>query len=161
MARHPAPLRTQLVRVLDWDEAHAGFDKATGGIPVDARGTVPQGFAHSPWHILEHLRIAQKDILAFCTDATYMHDLRWPDDYWPTDSAPPGRADWDTSLADYQADREALQQLASDSHVDLLAPVPTGNANQTTLRGILLAASHASYHLGELVAVRRALGIWP
>ena len=157
----PGSLRTQLARVLDWNEAHVGFDKATAGIPEHARGALAPGFAHSPWQIVEHLRTAQKDILRFCVDSAYVHDLRWPDDYWPTDPAPLGRSDWDTSLADYRADREALKRLAEDSHIDLLAAVPTGKAHQTALRGVLLAASHASYHLGELVAVRRALGIWP
>jgi uncharacterized damage-inducible protein DinB len=156
----PAALRTQLASVLDWGESHVSFDKATGGIPADTRGAQAQGFAHSPWQLLEHIRIAQKDILAFCTSPTYVHDLTWPEDYWPSDAAPTDEAAWDHSIAGYKTDREALQQCALNVHADLLAPVPTGDVNQTLLRGILLAASHASYHLGQLVAVRRALGIW-
>ena len=160
MVQSPDPLRTQLAWILDWEEAHVGFDKATGGIPTDKRGAQAPGFAHSPWQLMEHIRIAQKDILAFSVSPTYVHDLSWPDDYWPTDPAPPDAATWDASIASYKADRETLQQLALDAQGDLLARVPTGDANQTVLRGILLAASHTAYHLGQLVAVRRALGIW-
>ena len=160
MVQSPDPLRTQLASHLNWEEAHVDFDKATGGIPADKRGAQAQGFAHSPWQLLEHIRLAQKDILAFSVSPTYVHDLNWPDDYWPVDPAPPGAAAWEDSIASYKADLETLQTLALNAHTDLLAPVPTGDLNQTVLRGILLAASHASYHLGQLVAVRRALGIW-
>ncbi len=91
---------------------------------------------------------------------TYEYDLRWPDDYWPPDPAPHDPAAWGHSIVDFKADRKTLQQLALSANTDLLAPVPTGAVNQTVLRGILLAASHASYHLWQLVAVRRALGSW-
>ena len=160
MVQPPDALRTQLASILDWEEGHVGFDKATAGVPADKRGAQAQGFAHSPWQLLEHIRIAQKDILAFCVSPTYVHDLSWPDDYWPTDPVPPGAAAWDDSIAGYKTDCAALQQLALNAQADLLAPVPTGDMNQTVLRGILLASSHASYHLGQLVAVRRALEIW-
>jgi uncharacterized damage-inducible protein DinB len=161
MAEHFAPLRTQLAHVLDWDESHVGFEKAVGGIAADKRGAQAQGFEHSAWQLLEHIRIAQKDILTFCVSPTYTHDHKWPDDYWPENPAPPDAAAWEDSIASYKADRETFRQLALDTRTDLLAPAPTGDATQTVLRGILLAASHASYHLGQLVAVRRALGIWP
>lgn len=161
MPQSPGPLRSQLASVLDWEEAHVGFDKATSGIAEDKRGAQAQGFEHSPWQLLEHLRIAQEDILNFCVNETYVYDLNWPADYWPTDEAPPDATAWNESIANYKADRETLRRLALDAQADLLAPVPTGNASQTVLRGILLAASHTAYHVGQLVAVRRALGIWP
>lgn len=160
MPQPPDPLRTQIASLLDWEEAHVGFDKAIGGIPADKRGAQAQGYEHSPWQLLEHIRIAQKDILNFCASPTYVHDLGWPDDYWPTNPAPPDAAAWNDSIASYKTDRESLRQLALDGRADLLAPVPTGDVNQTVLRGILLAVSHTAYHLGQLVAVRRALGIW-
>ena len=160
MTQSPDPLRTQLAWLLDWEEAHVGFDKATSGIAADKYGAQAQGFEHSPWQLLEHIRIAQKDILDFCVSPTYAHDLSWPDDYWPTDPVPPGATTWNDTIASYKADRESLRQVALDARADLLAPVPTGDANQTVLRGILLAASHTAYHLGQLVAVRRALRIW-
>jgi hypothetical protein len=153
-------LRDHLVRVLDWEEAHVGFDKAVDGIPPEKRGARAAGFEHSPWQLLEHIRIAQEDILDFCVNAAYKHTMKWPDDYWPKDPAPPSQNAWTTSVASYVRSREALKRVAREVE-DLTAKVPTGKGNQTYLRGILLAADHAAYHVGQLVAVRRALAIWP
>jgi uncharacterized damage-inducible protein DinB len=151
-------LRAQLVRILDWEEAHVGFDKALARIPPAGRGKRARGFEHSIWEILEHMRIAQQDILSFCIDESYEHLLKWPDDYWPT-KAVPGDAAWKKSLASFRRDREAMKDLARQTK-DLLVPVPTGEPNQTYLRAILMLADHNAYHLGQLIAVRRALGIW-
>ena len=104
------PLRDQLVRLLDWEEAHVGFDKAVEGIPPDLRGSRAAGFEHSPWQLLEHLRLAQKDLLDFCVNAGYVHALTWPDDYWPKDPAPPDAAAWTRSIEDFKADRDTLKQ---------------------------------------------------
>ncbi len=152
-------MRTHLVRVLDWEEAHAGFDAAVDGIPADKRGAHAPGFEHSPWQLLEHMRLAQKDLLDFCLNHRYVHTLKWPDDYWPS-PAPKSAVDWTNSVADFKAHRETLKQLAADTTVDLFATVPTGKGDQTYLRSILLVVDHNAYHLGQLVAVRRALGIW-
>jgi uncharacterized damage-inducible protein DinB len=152
-------IRDHLVRVLDWEEAHVGFDKAVDGIPPDKRGALAAGFEHSPWQLLEHLRIAQEDILDFCVNASYEHVMKWPDDYWPKNPAPPDGTAWTNSIAAYTRSREALKQLARDVE-DLTATVPTGKDKQTYLRAILLVADHAAYHVGQLVAVRRALGVW-
>ena len=154
------PLRAQLVRFLDWEEAHVGFDKAVEGIAAGARGARAQGFEHSVWQLLEHMRLGQHDILDFCVNPTYVHELKWPDDYWPKDPAPPSAKAWDDSLAAFRADREKLKELARNETIDLFTLVPTGKGHQTVLRGILLVADHNTYHLGQLVAVRRALGIW-
>lgn len=152
-------LRDHLVRLLDWEEAHVGFDKAVKGIPADKRGACPAGFEHSPWQLLEHIRIAQDDILEFCVNAKYEHRMTWPDDYWPKEPGPTSAGAWADSVAAYVRGREELKRLARDVE-DLTAKVPTGNATQTYLRAILLAADHAAYHVGQLVDVRRALGIW-
>jgi uncharacterized damage-inducible protein DinB len=152
-------LRDQLARVLDWEEAHVGFDTAVKGIPVDKRGACPQGFEHSPWQLLEHLRLAQDDILDFCVNPNYEHTMKWPDDYWPS-PAPSSEKAWNGSVASFTASREKVKALARDVK-DLTAPVPTGKASQTYLRAILLVADHTAYHVGQLVAVRRALGVWP
>jgi hypothetical protein len=149
-----------LVRLLDWEEAHVSFDKAVEGIPAGLHGSRAAGFDHTPWQLLEHLRIAQKDLLDFCVNAEYVHALEWPQDYWPQDPAPPDPAAWDASIADFRTDREKLKQLVRDVHVDLFAAVPTGRAQHTYLRAILLVADHNAYHVGQLVAVRRALGSW-
>jgi hypothetical protein len=161
MTSTPDALRAQLVRVLDWEEAHAGFDKAADGIPPGQRGSSIAGFTHSPWQLIEHLRLAQRDILDFCLNANYVHSLEWPDDYWPKNPAPPGPDAWDASLASIRADRETLKRLVRDNQIDLFATVPTGKGNHTYLRAILLVVDHNAYHLGQLVAVRQALGVWP
>jgi len=152
-------IRDHLVRVLDWEEAHVGFDKAIDGIPADKRGVKAPGFEYSAWQLLEHMRLAQDDILDFCVNPSYVHNLKWPDDYWPS-SAPPTDAAWNESVASFVRAREKVKALARDVD-DLTAPVPTGTATQTYLRAILLVADHTAYHVGQLVALRRALGVWP
>jgi uncharacterized damage-inducible protein DinB len=153
-------LRDHLVRVLDWEDAHVGFDKAVDGIPPDKRGARAAGFEHSPWQLLEHIRIAQEDILDFCVNNAYEHTMEWPDDYWPKDPTPPSENAWRDSIASYAGSREELKRLVRKVE-DLTAKVPTGKGHQTYLRAILLTADHTAYHVGQLVAVRRALGIWP
>src|SRR5215210_6468460 len=130
-----AQIRDHLVRVLDWEDAHAGFDAAVAGIPEDVRGTEVEGL-HSPWQLLEHLRRTQRDILEFCRDRDY-RELEWPEDYWPPTSKPPSAAAWDKSVEEFRTDRSALQRLAVDPHVDLAARVPHGTG-QTYLRELLL-----------------------
>jgi hypothetical protein len=159
MKQPPAPLRAQLVRLLDWQEAHVSFDKAVDAIPVGKRGSRAPGFDHTPWQLVEHMRLAQHDLLDFSTNPKYVHALRWPDDYWPP-PAPPRPAAWNGSIAAFKADREKLKRLVRDPRVDLHALVPTGKGRQTYLRGVLLVVDHTAYHVGQLVAVRRALGIW-
>ena len=153
------PIRDHLVRVLDWKEAHATFQQAVDGIPADKRGARAAGFEHSPWQLVEHIRIAQDDILDFCLNSAYKHTMKWPDDYWPKDPAPPNQQAWTDSIAACVRSREALKRLAKDIE-DLTARVPTGKGHQTFLRAILVAADHAAYHVGQIVAVRRALGAW-
>jgi uncharacterized damage-inducible protein DinB len=161
MAERPDALRAQLIGVLDWEEAHVGFDKAVDGIPEDKRGSRAAGLEHSPWQLLEHLRIAQNDILDFCVNPRYVHSLKWPQDYWPDGPAPAGGTAWNASVETFKADREKLKELVRDARVDLFARVPTGKEPHTYLRAILLIVDHNAYHLGQLVAVRRTLGIWP
>ena len=152
-------LREQLVRLLDWEEAHVGFDKAVDGLAADTRGARAPGFEHSVWELLEHMRIAQEDILDFSVNPKYVHQLKWPDDYWPKHPAPPNATAWDEAIASFKRERDKFKTLARDT-TDLYALVPTGKGNQTYLRAILLLADHNTYHLGQLVAVRRALGAW-
>jgi uncharacterized damage-inducible protein DinB len=153
------PIRTIIARLLDWEDAHASFDKIVSSLPPKLRGQVPAGLPYSPWQLLEHLRITQQDILDFCVNASYK-ERDWPDDYWPRTKAPPKGSAWDESLERFRKDREALKQLALDERIDLMAVVPAGE-DQTYLRELLLVADHTAYHLGELVVVRRALGAWP
>jgi hypothetical protein len=150
-------LRAQLLRLLDFKEAHVDFDKAVDGVPPDARGRIPAGASHSLWQILEHLRIAQNDIWDFSVNAGYEHKT-WPDDYWPKDPAPPDDQAWERSIAAYRRDREAMIHLVQDQS-DLFAAIPHGTG-QTYLREVVLVSHHASYHLGEMVTLRRLLGVW-
>ena len=151
-------VRAQLVTLLDFKEAHVDFDRAVTGIPPRLRGQRPPGTEHSLWQLVEHLRIAQADILEFCRTARYK-EKKWPDDYWPTALRPRNAAAWTGSLAGYRRDRRALQKLAANPTIDLLAAIPHGTG-QTWLREILLVADHNAYHIGQIVALRRRLGIW-
>lgn len=151
--------RTEIARLLDWEDAHAAFDKVVGGLPPGLQGRVPPGLPYSPWQLLEHIRRTQEDILEFCRNRDY-EERRWPDDYWPESAAPPSTGAWETSVTAFRQDRDALKRIALDTRLDLSAKVPAGDG-QTYLRELLLAADHTSYHLGELVVVRRALGAWP
>jgi uncharacterized damage-inducible protein DinB len=154
----PDALREQIAKLLDWEEAHVGFDKALAGLAAASRGVRPAGSTHSAWELVEHIRICQRDILSFCVDAEYQ-EHQWPGDYWPPTPAPPTALAWDASLEGYRRDREALQQLARNTTIDLLGKVPNGSG-QTYLRELLLVADHTSYHVAQLVDLRRQLGAW-
>ena len=151
-------LRTQLATVLEWHDAHADFDTAVEGLPAELRGRAPDGLPYSPWQLVEHLRLAQHDILDFCRNPAYQ-EMRWPHDYWPAAAEPPSPGAWEESIAGFRRDREALRALALDPDLDLFAAIPHGQG-QTYLRELLLVADHNAYHLGQLVAVRRLLGAW-
>ena len=154
----PAALRAHLTRLLDWRDAHLGFDAAVDGVSFELCGRMPDGLPYSPWRLLEHLRLTQRDILEFCRNPAYV-EPDWPDDYWPPTDAPPTSSAWEGSVAAYRRDRDALKQLAADSAIDLFARIPHGSG-QTYLRELLLVADHTAYHVGELMAVRRLLGAW-
>ena len=153
-----AAFREQLRKLLDWEEAHVGFDAAVDGVPDKLRGEKPAALPYSPWQLLEHLRITQHDILEFCRNPAY-EEPNWPADYWPAADAPPTAAAWDESIRQFRDDRTALQQLAMDGTLDLTARIPHGSG-QTYLRELVLVADHNAYHIGELIIVRRLLGIW-
>jgi hypothetical protein len=151
-------LRQHLAKILDWEEAHVGLDRALADLPEELRGQRPAGAPHSPWEVLEHIRRAQHDILTFAVGAEYV-GLKWPDEYWPESPAPRSAGVWNDSISRCRADREALRRLALDPSVDLGARIPRGEG-QTYLRAILLAADHTAYHTGELVTLRKQLGAW-
>jgi hypothetical protein len=158
MVATPEPLRAQLAALLDWEDAHGAYDSAVEGLPASLRGRTPPGLPYSPWQLVEHLRITQRDILDFCRNPAY-EEMTWPDDYWPSDPAPPSARAWDESLEAFRRDREELRALANDRSIDLFDRIPHGSG-QTYLRELLLVADHNSYHVGQLIAVRRLLGAW-
>lgn len=153
-----ARLREQVATLLEWDDAHAGFDAATANFEGRLRGVTPPGFPHSAWQILEHLRLAQRDILEFCEPRAYV-ERKWPEAYWPAASVPDSPSAWEESVAAFREDRKALVAMARDPAIDLFARVPHGK-EQTYLRELLLVADHNAYHVGQLILIRRALGIW-
>jgi uncharacterized damage-inducible protein DinB len=151
-------LRDHVAALLRWEDAHAGMDRIVHGVPTDRWGDRATGLPHTLWQLLEHLRISQLDILEFCLNPGYVQPS-WPEDYWPDASVRPTAAAVKKSVAGLRKDLDALAALALDRKVDLFARIPHGTG-QTYLRELLLVADHTSYHLGQMVMVRRALGIW-
>lgn len=152
-------LRLHLGRVLDGRNAHVDFEGAVADLPAALCGRRPEGMPHSPWEVLEHLRIAQEDILEFSRRPDWTSP-GWPEGYWPAGPKPPDDGAWDRTLDAFRADLTAMKDLVLDPDRDLHQPFPWGEGH-TLLREALLLADHNAYHLGELVAVRRLLGAWP
>jgi hypothetical protein len=151
-------LGKHLVYLLQEGGAHATFDAAVKGIPPPLRGKRPRGLPHSPWELVEHMRIAQRDILDFSRNPKYALP-KWPEGYWPPKSAPPSAAAWTKSIRSFRDDLKSMCNLVTDPATNLFAKIPWGDG-QTILREALLAADHTSYHVGQLILVRRLLGIW-
>ena len=153
-----AALRTHLLELLSGGGAHLPFDKVVADLPAGLRGARPDGVPHSPWRLVEHMRIAQWDILEFCRNPRHVSPS-FPEGYWPKGNAPLDSGAWDHTLAAFRADLRAMQDLVAEPAVDLFSPIPHGEG-QTVLREALLVADHNAYHLGQLVVVRRMLGAW-
>lgn len=157
MAKDEA-LRQHLVNLLTLGNAHVTFDDAIKGLAPELRGKRPKGAEYSAWQLLEHLRIAQWDILEFSRDAEHKSP-KWPEGYWPQKPAPPDEKAWDRSVRAFRRDLKAMSALVADPRTNLFAKIPHGDG-QTILREALLAADHNAYHVGQLVLVRRLLGAW-
>ena len=151
-------IREIVARSLSWEEAHATFDAAVANLAVDLRGTRPDNFPHSVWELVEHIRIAQEDLADFMERADY-HQYKWPDEYWPSNPAPPSEKAWGDSIAAVLRDREHIREITMRESIDLTAKIPWGNG-QTYLRTILVAVDHTAYHVGQILAVRKLLGAW-
>ena len=151
-------LRKHLLYLLGGGGAHVDFDSAIAGWPAKLRGSKPKGLPHTAWQLLEHMRIAQWDILEFSRNPKHVSP-EWPEGYWPATDAPPSPAAWNKSVSTFQADLKAMMSLVKSPRRDLFARIPHGEG-QTILREALLVADHNAYHLGELVYLRRALGAW-
>jgi hypothetical protein len=153
-----ASLREHLLALLHGGHAHADFGAAVRNLTPALRGKRPKNAEHSPWEIVEHLRIAQGDILEFSRDAKHQSP-DWPSGYWPATAAPPDDKAWDKSARAFRRDLKAMCDLVQKPTTDLYARIPHGNG-QSILREALLVADHNAYHLGQLVLVRRLLGAW-
>jgi hypothetical protein len=150
------PLREHVVNLLSGNGAHVDFDQAVAGFPPDLQGKIIPGAPHTAWQLLEHLRIAQWDILEFSRNPKHVSPA-WPEGYWPKTAAPPDNDAWDNSVRQFRQDLDAMCKLVSDPGKDLLARIPHGEG-QTLLREALVLADHNSYHLGQLVFLRKTLG---
>jgi len=159
MAAKLDPLRKEIIFQLKGGHAHAPFEQVVAKFPQKLQGVVPQGLPYSAWQLLEHLRLAQVDMLQFCRSKNYK-EKRWPDDYWPNSPEPPNARAWDASVRKIKVDRQAFIKLISNAKVDLFAPLPWGDG-QTLFHEACLILDHNSYHLGEIVTIRRLLGAWP
>jgi DinB superfamily len=151
-------LRTQVVKLLSEGQAHAPFEQAFDDVPAPLRGKVPPGCPHSLWQLLEHLRIAQWDILEFSRNPKHVSP-DFPSGYWPRGAEPPNDAAWDKTMKAFQSDLKEMNALIENSKTDLFAKIPHGK-DQTVLREALVLADHNAYHLGQAVLVRRLLGNW-
>jgi hypothetical protein len=151
-------LREHVLDLLRGRNAHIDFDKAVADLPSNLRGIKPKGAPHTAWQLLEHMRIAQWDILEFSRDPKHVSPA-WPEGYWPKTEAPPSPAAWNNSLRKFRADWKAVAKLVADKKKNLFARIPHGTG-QTVLREALLVADHNAYHVGQLVLLRRLLGAW-
>jgi hypothetical protein len=151
-------LRKHVAELLSGGGAHATFEDAVKGIPSELRGSKPAGFPHSAWMLLEHMRIAQWDILEFSRSRKHVSP-KWPEGYWPSSEIPPDDRAWDKSIQQFRRDLKALQDLVAAPQTDLFGRIPWGDG-QTILREALLVADHNAYHVAQLVDVRRLLGVW-
>ena len=150
--------RAIVASALDWEQAHATFDAAVKDLPAALRGRRPRNFPHSVWDIVEHIRLAQEDLLDFMTNPRYVAPA-WPDDYWPKSPAPPTRTAWAKSLKAIRRDCRKLQKLTQKRSLDLTRRIPWGQG-QTYLRTILVVLDHTSYHTAQIVDVRRLHADW-
>ncbi len=151
-------LRQHIVELLKGGHAHAKFEDAVKGLPAKIRGAKPENFPHSPLMLVEHIRIAQWDILEFSRNAKHKSP-KWPEGYWPKTAEPPSADAWDKSVEQVHADLKAMEDLVNDPKTDLFAKIAGGDG-QTILREALLIADHNAYHVAQLIDVRRLLGDW-
>jgi hypothetical protein len=151
-------LRDHVLYLLRDGGAHLSFDHAVADLGAELRGVKPPNVPHSPWRLVEHMRIAQWDILEFVRNPQHVSP-NFPDGYWPKGDAPPDPDAWDRTLQAFRSDLKAMEDIVADPATDLFAAIPSGQG-QTILREALLIADHNAYHLGQLVIVRRALGAW-
>ncbi len=152
-------LREQLLALLHGGNAHMTFDQAVADFPMDAINRKPPHVSYTPWHLLEHIRIAQWDILGFVRKPNHTSP-EWPVGYWPAADAQADPSQWQKTITNFHSDLQALQDLVADPAVDLLGPIPHAK-NYTILREILLVADHNAYHIGEFGILRQLMGTWP
>ncbi len=153
-------LRKHVLALLQARGAHLDFDDAVADFPLELINAFPPNVPYTPWHLVEHLRIAQWDILEYVRNPRHVSPP-WPDGYWPDRSAKADAATWERSIQSFRSDLQAMQDMVADPQVDLFAPIPHGYGGHTVLREALLVADHNAYHVGELAILRQVMGAWP
>ncbi len=151
-------IRDHVLKLLKGRQGHVDFETVLANLPQEFQGKKPEGAPHTPWKLLEHMRIAQEDILEFSRDPKH-ESPKFPEGYWPDSQTPPDEGAWQKSVTSFAADLQAMADLVADPSTDLYARIPHGSG-QTVLREALLVADHNAYHLGQLVLLRRLLGVW-
>ncbi|MGC4107897.1 MAG: DinB family protein [Thermomicrobiales bacterium] len=161
-ASSPTVTRDQVLTLLDGGNAHMSLDEAIADFPLDAMNAYPPNVSTTPWHILEHIRMAQRDILDFMRDPAYQ-ELEWPRDYWPAPDASATEADWEATVVGIRADLAAIRAIVADPATDLDGLVVNAgdDPKYTVMRQALLVADHNAYHLGEFAILRQVMGTWP
>ena len=151
-------IRDHVLKLLKGRQGHVDFETVLANLPQEFQGKKPEGAPHTPWQLLEHMRIAQEDILEFSRDPKH-ESPKFPEGYWPDSQTPPDEGAWQKSVTSFAADLQSMADLVADPSTDLYARIPHGSG-QTVLREALLVADHNAYHLGQLVLLRRLLGVW-
>lgn len=151
-------LREQLLALLRGGNAHLGFDDAVANFPLEHINTKPPNVSYTPWHLLEHIRIAQWDILEFVRNPDHVSPS-WPEGYWPAPDEQADQARWQQTIDEFQADLKAIEDLVTDPDTDFFSPIPHA-PGYTILREILLVADHNAYHIGEFAILRQVMDTW-
>jgi hypothetical protein len=152
-------LRSQLLALLDGGHAHMSLDQATSDFPIDRINERPPNVSYSPWALLEHIRLAQEDILRFVEEPDYQSPP-WPKGYWPAEDETADADRWESTLADYRRDLKSLRDKVEDPNADLTGDLPHA-PGYSLLREILLVCDHTAYHAGEFAILRQVMGTWP
>jgi hypothetical protein len=151
-------LREQLIQLLRGGKAHCSFSEAISEFPLDFINSKPPNVAYTPWHIVEHIRLAQSDILEFVRDPSHVSP-KWPEGYWPDPDAEADEVQWQASLESFTADMEGLEGIVNDPGINLLDEIPHA-PGYTYLREVLLVADHNAYHIGEFAILRQVMETW-
>jgi hypothetical protein len=151
--------REQLIRLIDGVDAHMPFEAAVADFPDEHMNERPPNVGYTPWHLLEHVRLTQVDMLEYVTNPQYTARI-WPDDFWPDPQATTDRAGWQASVQGFLADRAALRALVADPGCDILAPIDR-TPGHTIARGVRIIGDHNAYHIGEFAILRQVMGSWP
>jgi hypothetical protein len=153
-------LRQHVLNLLKMKGAHMAFDDAVADFPENLINTLPPNVPYTPWHLVEHLRITQWDILDYTRNSQYT-SIEWPKDYWPARDTKADMAMWNQSIEQFRRDLKAMQELVANPDTDLFTPIPHGYGGHTVLREALILADHNAYHVGELAILRQVMNAWP